>query len=43
MSKIASEMLRDINKDTVDMQDNYDGTKQEPKVLPSRIPITSKW
>lgn len=38
MSKIASEMLRDINKDTVDMQDNYDGTKQEPKVLPSRIP-----
>ena len=38
MSKIASELLRDINKDTVDMQDNYDGTKQEPKVLPARIP-----
>ena len=38
MSKIASEMLRDINKDTVDMQENYDGTKQEPKVLPARIP-----
>ncbi len=39
MSKIASELLRDINKDTVDMQDNYDGTKQEPKVLPTAIPL----
>ena len=38
MSKIASEMLRDINKNTVDMQDNYDGTKKEPKVLPAKIP-----
>lgn len=38
MSKIAVEMLRDINKDTVDFQDNYDGTEKEPQVLPSRIP-----
>nr|WP_152787363.1 DNA gyrase subunit A [Limosilactobacillus fermentum] len=38
MSKIAVEMLRDINKDTVDFQDNYDGTEKEPAVLPSRFP-----
>lgn len=38
LSKIASEMIRDINKDTVDFQDNYDGSLQEPKVLPARIP-----
>lgn len=38
MSKLASEMLRDINKNTVDFQDNYDGTEQEPTVLPSRYP-----
>ena len=38
MSKIAVEMLRDINKDTVDFQDNYDGTEKEPQVLPSRFP-----
>ncbi|QEU48087.1 DNA gyrase subunit A [Schleiferilactobacillus harbinensis] len=38
MSKIATEMLRDINKDTIDFQDNYDGTEREPVVLPSRIP-----
>lgn len=38
MSKIAVEMLRDINKDTVDFQDNYDGTEKEPTVLPSRFP-----
>ncbi len=38
MSKIAVEMLRDINKDTVDFQDNYDGTEKEPVVLPSRFP-----
>ena len=38
MSKIAVEMLRDINKNTVDFQDNYDGTEKEPQVLPSRFP-----
>lgn len=38
MSKIAVEMLRDINKDTVDYMDNYDGTEKEPVVLPSRFP-----
>lgn len=38
MSKIAVEMLRDINKNTVDFQDNYDGTEKEPRVLPSRFP-----
>ena len=38
MSKIALEMLRDLNKNTVDFQDNYDGSKREPIVLPSRIP-----
>lgn len=38
MSKIAVEMLRDINKDTVDVQDNYDGTEKEPAVLPARFP-----
>ena len=38
MSKIALEMLRDLNKNTVDFQDNYDGSEHEPIVLPSRIP-----
>lgn len=38
MSKIALEMLRDINKDTVDWQRNYDDTENEPVVLPARIP-----
>ena len=38
MSKIALEMLRDINKNTVDFQDNYDGSEREPLVLPSRFP-----
>ncbi|WP_218046444.1 DNA gyrase subunit A [Limosilactobacillus reuteri] len=38
MSKIAVEMLRDINKDTVDFHDNYDGTEKEPDVLPARFP-----
>ena len=38
MSKIATEMLRDINKDTIDFQPNYDGTEREPKVLPARFP-----
>ncbi|GAA0490518.1 DNA gyrase subunit A [Alkalibacterium indicireducens] len=38
MSKIAMEMLRDINKDTVDYHDNYDGSEREPNVLPARFP-----
>ena len=38
MSKFALEMLRDLNKNTVDFQDNYDGSEREPIVLPSRIP-----
>ncbi|MBR2761623.1 MAG: DNA gyrase subunit A [Solobacterium sp.] len=38
MAKIAVEMLRDLDKDTVDMTDNYDGEEKEPTVLPSRFP-----
>lgn len=38
MSKIALEMLRDIDKNTVDFIDNYDATEVEPVILPSRIP-----
>jgi len=38
MTKIAEEMLKDIRKDTVDFIDNYDGTRKEPKVLPSLPP-----
>ncbi len=38
LSKIGMEMLRDINKDTVDFQDNFDGSEREPEVLPSRFP-----
>lgn len=38
MSKIALEMLRDINKNTVDFSDNYDGNEREPIVLPARFP-----
>ncbi|SUO04644.1 DNA gyrase subunit A [Faecalicoccus pleomorphus] len=38
MSKISMEMMRDINKDTVDFVPNYDGEESEPVVLPSRIP-----
>lgn len=38
MSKIAVEMLRDINKNTVDWQRNYDDSENEPVVLPARIP-----
>ncbi|MFS0690526.1 DNA gyrase subunit A [Sporosarcina sp. 179-K 8C2 HS] len=38
MSRIAMELLRDINKDTIDYQDNYDGQEKEPIVLPSRFP-----
>lgn len=38
MSKISMEILRDINKDTIDYQDNYDGEEKEPTVLPARFP-----
>lgn len=38
MSKISMELVRDLNKDTVDFDDNYDGTEREPKVLPARFP-----
>ena len=38
LSKIGEEMLTDINKDTVDFQPNYDNSKKEPVVLPTRIP-----
>lgn len=38
MSKISMEMMRDIQKDTVDFIPNYDGEENEPVVLPSRIP-----
>src|SRR5699024_4650888 len=35
MSKLTMELLRDINKDTIDYQDNYDGTEKEPVVFPA--------
>lgn len=38
MSKIASELLRDIDKDTVEWRPNYDDSRQEPQILPARIP-----
>ncbi len=38
MSKMGEEMLKDIEKDTVDFRPNYDGTKKEPAVLPSPLP-----
>lgn len=38
MSKISIEMLRDIEKQTVDWQPNYEGTRKEPKVLPASVP-----
>lgn len=38
MSKISMELLRDINKDTIDFAENYDGTEQEPVVFPARFP-----
>ena len=38
MSKISMELLKDIQKDTVDFMDNYDGEEQEPVVLPARFP-----
>ncbi|MEK7452705.1 MAG: DNA gyrase subunit A [Patescibacteria group bacterium] len=38
LTKISDEMLFDIDKDTVDFKDNYDGSRKEPKVLPSNMP-----
>jgi len=38
MERLADELLADIDKDTVDFRDNYDGTRQEPSVLPAKIP-----
>jgi DNA gyrase subunit A len=38
LTKVAHELLEDIDKDTVDFQENYDGTDTEPKVLPARFP-----
>jgi DNA gyrase subunit A len=38
MANLALEMVRDIDEETVDFQDNYDGRTQEPTILPSRIP-----
>jgi DNA gyrase subunit A len=38
LARIATEMLRDLDSDTVDFQPNYDGSKQEPVVLPARFP-----
>ncbi len=38
MSKISMELLRDINKDTIDYQPNYDGEEKEPVVMPARFP-----
>ncbi|WP_024846919.1 MULTISPECIES: DNA gyrase subunit A [unclassified Aminobacter] len=38
LTKVAHEILEDIDKDTVDFQDNYDGSQVEPKVLPARFP-----
>jgi DNA gyrase subunit A len=38
MNRVADELLADIDKDTVDFRDNYDGTTQEPTVLPAKLP-----
>ena len=38
MAKIAHELIEDINKDTVNFKDNYDGSEQEPEVLPAKFP-----
>src|SRR5690625_4101983 len=38
MSKIALQLLRDINKNTVDFRENYDGSESEPTVLPAKFP-----
>ena len=39
LSRISEEVLRDIDKETVDWRDNYDSTKKEPVVLPTRVPL----
>ena len=39
MSKLSHELLQDIDRDTVDFSANYDGSENEPTVLPTRIPI----
>lgn len=38
MKRLSEEMLKDLDKDTIDWQDNYDGSLREPKVLPSKVP-----
>jgi len=38
MSKISMELVRDLNKDTIDYKDNYDGSEKEPVVMPARFP-----
>jgi len=38
MAKVAGELLSDLDKETVEMLPNYDGSLQEPRVLPSRVP-----
>ena len=38
LAKLSMELLRDLNKDTVDMAENYDGQRKEPVILPSRFP-----
>jgi DNA gyrase subunit A len=38
MNRLADELLADIDKDTVDFRDNYDGSRQEPSVLPAKLP-----
>src|SRR5712672_4662976 len=38
LTAIAAEMLEDIDKETVDFEDNYDGTQKQPTVLPSKLP-----
>src|SRR5699024_11447430 len=38
MSKLSMELLRDINKDTIDFAENYDGSEKEPVVFPARFP-----
>src|SRR5665213_3046891 len=38
MARLADELLADIDKETVDFRDNYDGTTQEPEVLPAKVP-----
>ncbi len=39
MARLADEILSDIDKDTVDFKDNYDGTTKEPMVLPAKLPV----